>query len=106
MFTLFVSGNKLYPFVSLQEYLQAASSYMKNSTKATVSIEDIRGIWVSSDDESVMADVKETFSEFFPNVELEKIVWISGRSFTNDTKPSRDPLATTTQTMVGGRIGL
>ena len=102
MHTLFVSGNKLYQFISLQEYLQAASSYIRHSTEATVSIEDIRGIWVSSDDESVISDVTKTFPEFFPNVEIERVVWISGRSFTNDMNTSKGPLATSTKSMVRG----
>ena len=93
-------GNKLYLFTFPQEYLEAARSYITTSTDVTVSVEDIRGIWVSSDDDSVLSDVKQAFAEFFPNVELERIVWISNHSLTNDFEASENNVPTRTKTMV------
>ena len=83
-----------------QEYLEKARSYIQNSSEATVSVEDIKGIWVSSDDDQVILDVKESFAEFFPNVEPERVILISGRSSGTTDVFSRHWIPTTMQGMV------
>lgn len=65
-----------------------------------MSVNDIKGIWVSSDDKQVVSDVKESFAEFFPNVELERIVWISDRASENASSSDSDPLPTKANFMV------
>ena len=97
-------GNKLYLFTFPQEYLEAARSYIMNPMGVNVSVEDIRGIWVCSDDDSVLSDVKQAFAEFFPNVELERILWISNHTLTNDLKTSEVDVPTDTKEMVGDAI--
>lgn len=44
----------------------------------TANVEDIRGIWVASDDSTVVEKVKQLAPNYFPNVESSMIEWISG----------------------------
>ena len=84
----------------MQEYLRMASAYIYNSTEATISVNDVRGIWVSSDDEEIVSAIKQSFVDFFPNVEPESVVWISGRAF-QTTAASEGALPTVSTVMVG-----
>lgn len=86
-----------------QEYLEKARSYIQTSTEATVSVDDIRGIWVSSDDDQVIFDVKELSAEFFPNVEPERVIWISGRPSETTDASSSNGIPTRVQGMVSQR---
>ena len=90
-----------FPFVVCfeQEYLQKARSYIQNSTEASVSVEDIKGIWVSYNDDDVLFQVKESLGNFFPNIIPERVLGISNRSFRN-YKASGDALPTTSNGMV------
>lgn len=65
------------PLVYRQDYLAAAAEYLRNTEGATP-VEEIKGIWVASDDSSVLGEVQEHWSKYFPNVERDMIVWISG----------------------------
>ncbi|CAM9141048.1 unnamed protein product, partial [Ascophyllum nodosum] len=85
----------------VQEYLRMASAYIYNSTEATISVNDVRGIWVSSDDEEIVSAIKQSFVDFFPNVEPESVVWISGRAF-QTTAASEGALPTVSTVMEYG----
>lgn len=66
-----------------------------------MSVHDIKGIWVASDGKNVASEVKTLFAEFFPNVELERIVWISNRAVeTTKDVPSDKPIPTRMNSMV------
>ncbi|CAN0115382.1 unnamed protein product [Ascophyllum nodosum] len=78
----------------VQEYLEKARSYIQNSTEATVKVDDIRGIWVSSDDSQVIFDAKESFAQYFPNVERERVVCASSREFGTTNGSSSNPTPT------------
>ena len=83
----------------MQEYLRTASAYIYNSTEATISVNDVRGIWVSSDDAEIVSAIKQSFVDFFPNVEPGSVVWISGRAF-QTTAASEGTLPTMANVMV------
>ena len=108
---IFLSGRELVHHVSFlkiyvmllihqQEYLEKARSYIQNSSEATVSVDDMKGIWLSSDDDQVIFDVKESFAEFFPNVEPERVIWISGRPSETTDASSSNGIPTRVQGMV------
>ncbi|CAM9139363.1 unnamed protein product [Ascophyllum nodosum] len=83
------------------EYLRTASAYIYNSTEATISVNDVRGIWVSSDDAEIVSAIKQSFVDFFPNVEPGSFVWISGRAF-QTTAASEGTLPTMANVMEYG----
>ena len=80
--------------------MEKARSYIQNSTEATVKVDDIRGIWVSSDDSQVIFDAKESFAQYFPNVERERVVCASSREFGTTNGSSSNPTPTRVQYMV------
>lgn len=41
-------------------------------------MEAIQGIWVASDDHDVVEEVKDLAPQYFPEVRLDNIIWISG----------------------------
>lgn len=61
----------------LQVYLQAAASYIEQSGADGLGVDTIAGIWVSSDDAGVVAEVRQLASAYFPNVATENIVTIT-----------------------------
>lgn len=63
--------------IETERYLASAAEYLR-STEGVTPVEEIEGIWVASDDSSVVDEVKEHWSKYFPNVNEDKIVWISG----------------------------
>ncbi|CAM9717302.1 unnamed protein product [Ectocarpus sp. 12 AP-2014] len=61
-------------------YLQAAESFLGNSTEGEVGPSSITGLWVASDDSSVLQEVKALASNYFPKVQPERVVSISFRT--------------------------
>lgn len=74
----------LTPFVSYdcrKEYLSRAASALRQGVAGNgTSSDDIKGIWVSSDDPTVISEVKQLAADFFPNVGEANIIWISSRA--------------------------
>ncbi|CAN0027629.1 unnamed protein product, partial [Laminaria digitata] len=61
------------------DYLSAARDYLEDETASgRTPASEIKAIWVASDDGSAVDEVRALVSDFFPNVESENIVWISG----------------------------
>ena len=46
--------------------------------ESELNVEDIRGIWVASDDSGVVERIKEIAPSYLPNVESNAIFWASG----------------------------
>lgn len=65
---------KFYP---CEEYLSTAVAYLKGD-ESELNVEDIRGIWIASDDPEVVGKVKELAPGYFPNVQNSAIFWASG----------------------------
>lgn len=71
--------------------MQKALSYIQDPTEVTVSVDDIKGIWVSSDDKTVISDVQQAFDKYFPKVEQERVVGNSDWAFQNNTPGNNLP---------------
>lgn len=74
-----------------QVYLKNASKFLEDSPQG-VSVEDITGLWVASDDPSVIGEMQSLAQQYFPNVGPESVIWISGRTA---TKTSHEPRVAT-----------
>lgn len=61
----------------VQEYLSAAVTYLEGD-ETELKVEDIRGIWVASDDSGVVDRIKEIAPRYLPNVDNSTIFWASG----------------------------
>lgn len=72
----FVHAQRPYCTPCKQEYLSTAADYLLNSSHGRP-IEDIKGIWVASDDPNVAGEIRANASKYFPNVERDSIVWVS-----------------------------
>lgn len=84
-----------------QFYLAAAALHVWRSTLDRSGIESIVGIWVSSDDSSVLPEVKALAQKFFPNIQEDKIISISFRdNGPEHPKNLKDELSTTSVGMV------
>lgn len=59
-----------------KEYLEAAVNYLAEDSSRTP-IDDIKGIWVASDDSSVVGEVRKLARTYFPNVSSENILFVS-----------------------------
>eukprot|EP00903_Cladosiphon_okamuranus_P007629 g7398.t1 len=59
-------------------YFETAAGYLAESP-AGVSAADIRGIWLSTDEEKVLDEVKALAPTFFPNVNPKAIVCVTSR---------------------------
>lgn len=63
----------------LQAYLSAAVEYIQGGdAEDGLSIEDIKGIWVASDDPSAVEEVRAVAPMYLPNVDNSSIVCVSG----------------------------
>ena len=60
-----------------QEYLAAAFNYLEDQPTRTPA-DRIKGIWVASDDETVVNEVRSLAHAYFPNVRNEDIVYVAG----------------------------
>eukprot|EP00903_Cladosiphon_okamuranus_P005843 g5784.t1 len=60
-----------------EEYLSAAVAYLEGQ-ESQLNVEDIRGIWVASDDSGVVDRIKEIAPSYLPNVDNSTIFWASG----------------------------
>lgn len=60
-----------------QNYLSAAVHYLEDGP-GPVSLRDIRGIWVASDDPNVLDEVRVAAPAYFPRVGNDTVVWASG----------------------------
>lgn len=87
-----------------QAYLEAAALHLWRSTSNPSGVESITGVWVSSDDSSVLPEAQELAPVYFPNVQKDKVITISFR----DTGPEHpnttpDELSTKAHEMVSKR---
>lgn len=60
----------------------AAARYLQTSHNGTLehtgsATEDIKGIWVASDDPDVVGEIRTLAPSYFPNVVVDNIVWVS-----------------------------
>lgn len=76
----------------VQEYLEGAALYLGEANNDSAGVGSISGIWVSSDNSSVLAEVRQHAPSYFPNI---KAVNIMSTSF-----GSRAELPTRASTMV------
>lgn len=75
-----------------QDYLEAARNHLEDDTATgRTPVDEIKSIFVASDDENAVNEVRALVSEFFPNVEPENITWISGEG-TDGTVQTRSKL--------------
>lgn len=60
-----------------QEYLEAAVEFLEGDD-SQLSVGDIKGIWVASDEPKVVTKVKEIARDYLPNVSEDDVFWASG----------------------------
>lgn len=60
-----------------KEYLDAAVAYLEGE-ESQLNVEDIKGIWVASDDDRVVEIIKALAPSYLPNVDNSTIYWASG----------------------------
>ena len=60
-----------------QEYLAAAVDYL-NEDDSRIPVDDVKGIWVASDDYTMADEVSALAHTYFPNVDSNAIVWVAG----------------------------
>lgn len=60
-----------------QAYLAGAVRYLDQEANG-ISVDDIKGIWVASDDATVVDEVRTQAHWYFPSVLSEDIVYIAG----------------------------
>lgn len=73
-------GDKLIKEALLTEtkvYLEEAVSYLKNKN---VHVSEIKGIWLASDDPTVLYEVQYLSAEYFPDIKIENIEYISAKN--------------------------
>ncbi|CAM9899855.1 unnamed protein product [Ascophyllum nodosum] len=74
-------GDKIYmkeaTYHDSEEYLIAAQNYIKAHSQE-MSVEDIKGIWVASDDPAAENEIRAIASAFFPNVDNSTVFWAAG----------------------------
>lgn len=83
-------------------YLQAAESFLRSSTEGVGDPNSITGLWVASDDSSVLPEVKALASNYFPNVQHERVVSISFRTEAPAQLGDQVELPSTSRLMVRG----
>ncbi|CAN0505506.1 unnamed protein product, partial [Ectocarpus sp. 12 AP-2014] len=59
-------------------YFENAVNYI-NSSASTIGVTDITGLWLSTDDDSVVDEVKELVSGYFPGTTPDSVLCITGR---------------------------
>lgn len=55
-----------------QVYLSAAAQYLEDSPENHPGVNSIAGIWVSSDDLTVLPEIRRLATTFFPNVQMRQ----------------------------------
>lgn len=83
-----------------QAYLQAAALHLWQSSGDPTGVSSISGIWVSSDDSSVLAEVQALAPRYFPNVTSASVTTISFRIRSPGKYNGQDELPTTSRFMV------
>lgn len=78
----------------------AAVTYLQGE-ESQLDVEDIRGIWVASDDSGVVDRIKAIAPSYLPNVGNSTIFWASGGV---EGGPEISQTATRTDKEVRGRI--
>lgn len=59
--------------------MSAARKYLGDDTATgRTPVDKIKAIWVASDDDNAVDEVRALLPDFFPNVEPENVAWISG----------------------------
>lgn len=76
-----------------QVYLKSAFDVLQHSQRG-LSPEDITGLWVASDDGTVLEEMHILAPQYFPNITLESIIRVSGRTATI-LEASQEYVATT-----------
>ncbi|CAM9692366.1 unnamed protein product [Scytosiphon promiscuus] len=61
-----------------EEYLGAAVAYLEGDESGELGVEDIKGIWVASDDSQVVDKIKGLAPSYLPGVDNSTIFWASG----------------------------
>lgn len=89
---IFTHPESTSPCVGPQEYFKAAASAIGQATNNQSGIESITGIWVSSDDATVLPEARKKATNFFPNVRPDNVVSISFR--TVESKAEKIPTRT------------
>ncbi|CBJ31598.1 hypothetical protein Esi_0267_0024 [Ectocarpus siliculosus] len=89
----------------VEVYLQAAASILQNSTGSVDGPNSIGGLWVSSDDPSVLPEVKALASTYFANVQDDRVVSITFRAEGLAQDGNKDQLPTTSHRMASGLRG-
>lgn len=64
------------PVSEVQEYLSAAVDYINTGAEG-ISVEDIKGIWLASDDPAAVDEVRAAVPAYLPNVANSTVVWVS-----------------------------
>eukprot|EP00903_Cladosiphon_okamuranus_P021622 g19881.t1 len=66
--------------VETKEYLSAALKHLDDRERqgSRHGAKDVKGIWVASDSQEAVSEVRALASDYFPNVVDEAIIWISG----------------------------
>ncbi|CAN0316971.1 unnamed protein product [Ectocarpus sp. 6 AP-2014] len=59
-------------------YFENAVNYL-NSSASSVDVTDITGLWLSTDDDSVIDEVKEMVSGYFPGTTPDSVLCVTGR---------------------------
>lgn len=75
------------PSALSQTYVQRAAEHYDSGERGDTRREDIRGIWVASDDPTALSEIQDIAPKYFPNVKKDNIVWISGGSVQKGSKP-------------------
>eukprot|EP00904_Undaria_pinnatifida_P006339 jgi/Undpi1/2835/HiC_scaffold_14.g06212.m1 len=63
--------------IDVEEYLAAAVDYL-NEDDSRIPVDDVKGIWVASDDYTMADEVSALAHTYFPNVDSNAIVWVAG----------------------------
>ena len=72
--------------------MEAARKHLgDNTATGRPPVDEIKSIFVASDDDNAVNEVRALASDFFPNVEPENIAWISGGG-KNETVQTRSKL--------------
>lgn len=82
-------GDKLWSEAKLtpvEVYLQSAVEYFENNS--TMNVDDIKGIWLASDDPTVILEVIELASIYFPNIPEDSIIFSSDNKYKEATTTS------------------
>lgn len=79
----------------------AVSFLAKSEGGISPSVADISGIWLSSDDSTVLPELERRVHKYFPNVTADSVVSVSDRGAYTDPASHKYDLPSTQHYMVG-----